>query len=252
MRVAIVTGGSSGIGRSAAVEIARQGAGVILTYRKNPAGAQDAVHEIEASGGSAVAVPLDLADHDAFPEFREAIERELEERWGTRTIHALVNNGGFGGGVPFDEMDGAALDRYYAVHFKGPYLLTRELSPIIEDGGVIVSTSSSSVRPGDTTPGYSAYAGMKAALVVATRYLALELSPRGIRVNSIAPGPTRTRLGDDAFERFPELIDGLAARTALGRIGEPEDIGRVIAFLVSDDAGWITGQDLLVTGGWAL
>lgn len=252
MGVTIVTGASSGIGRSAAVEVARRGAGVILTYRRNPEGARETVRDIEAMGGSAVALPLDLADHDTFPGFRAEIERELEERWGTRTIHALVNNGGFGGGVPFPDMDAAALDGYYAVHFKGPYLLTRELAPIIEDGGVIVSTSSSSVRPGDTTPGYSAYAGMKAALVVATRYLALELSPRGIRVNSIAPGPTRTRLGDDGFERFPELVDELAARTALGRIGEPEDIGRVIAFLVSDDARWITGQDLLVAGGWAL
>lgn len=144
------------------------------------------------------------------------------------------------------------LDGYYRVLLRGPYLLTQALLPVLADGGSVVNISSSSVHPGDTQAGYSGYAAMKAGLVVASRYLAQELSPRGIRVNSVAPGPTRTRISDDAFERFPEIIDGIAARTALGRIGEPEDIGRVVAFLVSDDAGWVTGQDLQVAGGYAL
>lgn len=149
-------------------------------------------------------------------------------------------------------MTGDAFDDYYRVLLRGPYFLTQALVPLIRDGGAIVNMSSSSARPGETEAGYSGYAAMKAGLVVATRYLAKELSPRGIRVNSIAPGPTRTRISDDAFEKFPEVIDVIAAKTAFGRVGEPEDIGRVIAFMVSDDAAWITGQDLQVAGGFGL
>jgi NAD(P)-dependent dehydrogenase (short-subunit alcohol dehydrogenase family) len=154
--------------------------------------------------------------------------------------------------MSFEQMTEDAFDAYYRVLLRGPYFLTQALLPLIEDGGAIVNTSSSSVRPGDTEPGYSGYAAMKGGLATATRYLAKELSGRSIRVNSVSPGPTRTRLGDNAFERFPEVIDGLAAKTAFGRIGEPADIGKVIAFLVSDDSGWITGEDILATGGYAL
>jgi NAD(P)-dependent dehydrogenase (short-subunit alcohol dehydrogenase family) len=163
-----------------------------------------------------------------------------------------VNNAGFGGGRSFEEMTEEAFDQYYRVLLRGPYFLTQSLLPLISNGGSIVNVSSSSARPGDTAEGYSGYAGMKAGLITATRFLAKELAGRGIRVNSIAPGPTRTRLGGDAFEKYPEIIGELAARTALGRIGEPQDIGKVIAFLVSDDAGWITGEDILVSGGYAL
>lgn len=131
---------------------------------------------------------------------------------------------------------------------KGPYFLTQALLPLLPDGASIVNTSSSSVYPGDAQPGYSPYAAMKSGLITATRYLAKELGPRRIRVNSVAPGPTGTRLGDDGFERFPEIIDGIAADTTLGRLGEPEDIAKVIVFLVSDESGWITGQDSRLTG----
>ena len=251
-RIAVVTGGSAGIGRSAAIEIARRGAGVVLTYHSHPEGADETVATIRQEGGQAVALRLDVGRTETFPAFRAELSRVLDETWGARSIGALVNNAGFGGGMAFEEMTEDAFDRYYRVLLKGPFFLTRTLLPLIEDGGAILSTSSSSARPGDTEPGYSAYAAMKGGLIVATRFLAKELSGRGIRVNSIAPGPTRTRLGDDAFERFPELIDGIAARTALGRVGEPDDIGKVVAFLLSDDAAWITGQVIQVAGGWAL
>lgn len=246
-----MTGASAGIGRSAAVEIAARGFAVVLTYRSHPEGAADAVATIEERGGRAVALPLDVGRSETFPEFRAQLTAALAG-WGADSIHALVNNAGFGGGAAFAEMTEEHFDRYYRVLLRGPYFLTQTLLPLIHDGGAIVSTGSLSARPGDTEPGYSAYAAMKAGLVAASRYLAKELSPRGIRVTSIAPGPTRTRLGDDAFERYPEIIDRLAARTALGRIGEPEDIGRVIAFLVSDDGAWITGEDIQVSGGYAL
>lgn len=252
MSVVIVTGGSAGIGQSAAIEIARRGSGVVVTYHSHPEGAEETVAAITTAGGTAAALPLDLADVAGFPAFRDAVARLLTETWGIDTIAGLVNNGGFGGGAAFDVISEAEVDRYYAVHFKGPYLLTQTLLPLLADGGAIVSTSSSSVRPGDTTPGYSAYAGMKSGLITATRFLAAELAPRGIRVNTVAPGPTRTRLGGDAFDTYPEVIPPLVAKTALGRLGEPEDIAPVIAFLLSDDARWITGQDVLVSGGYAL
>lgn len=252
LTVSVVTGASAGIGRSAAAEIAARGGGVVLTYNSRPEGAEETVALIRAEGGSAVALPLDLGRSETFPGFSRELGRVLREEWGTDTIHTLVNNAGFGGGRAFEEMTEDAFDAYYRVLLRGPYFLTQALLPLLQDGGAIVNTSSSSVRPGDTEVGYSGYAAMKGGLVVATRYLAKELAPRGIRVNSIAPGPTRTRLGDDAFARYPELIDPLAARTALGRIGEPADIGKVIAFLASDDAAWITGQDIQVSGGWAL
>lgn len=251
-RVAVVTGGSAGIGQAASIELARRGFGIVLTYRSHPEGAEETVERVRQAGAEAVALPFDVGVSESIPELARIVGEQLETVWGTSTIAAVVNNAGFGGGVAFDDITGDQLDRYYDVLFKGPYLLTQALLPFLAEGSSVINISSSSVRGGDTEPGYSAYAGMKSALVAATRYLAKELGPRGIRVNSVAPGPTRTRLGDDGFERFPEIIPAMAARTALGRLGEPDDIGTVIAFLASDDAGWITGQDIQATGGYVL
>lgn len=250
--VIVVTGASAGIGRSAAVEIAKRGHGVIATYHSHPEGAEETVALIREGGGIAFALPLDLGGGAGFAEFRDRAVALLESAWGVRSIRGLVNNAGFGGGRGFGEMTEEAFDQYYRVLLRGPYFLTQSLLPILSDGAAIVNVSSSAARPGDTQEGYSGYAAMKAGLVTASRYLAKELAPRSIRVNSIAPGPTRTRLGNDAFEKYPEVIAPLAAKTALGRIGEPEDIGKVIAFLVSDSSGWITGEDIQVSGGYAL
>ncbi len=250
--VVVVTGASSGIGQGTALEIAARGMGVVVTYNSRPEGAEETVDLIRSSGGTAVALPLDIGRSETFAGFRDALIQSLETTWQTNHLHALVNNAGFGGGYPFEEMTEEAFDDYYRVLLRGPYFLTQTLLPLIHTGGVIINNSSSSARPGDTEPGYSGYAAMKGALTVATRFLAKELAPRSICVNSVSPGPTRTRLGGDAFDAYPEIIDALAAKTALGRIGEPRDIGRVIAFLVSEDAGWITGEDIQVSGGYAL
>lgn len=250
--VAVVTGASAGIGRSAALEIARRGIGVVATYRTRPEGAEETVALIDRLGGQARALRLDVGDTSSFPAFRSSLVEVLQDQWGVDRIRALVNNAGFGGGVPFAEMTEDAFDAYYRVLLRGPYLLAQTLLPLIVDGGSIVGVSSSSARPGDTEPGYSGYAAMKAGLITASRFMARELGERGIRVNTIAPGPTRTRMGDDAFERFPEIIAPLAAKTVLGRIGEPDDIGAVIAFLVADESRWITGEDIQVSGGYAL
>ncbi|MFC0506598.1 SDR family NAD(P)-dependent oxidoreductase [Micromonospora costi] len=249
MRVAIVTGASSGIGQSAAIQIAGRGVGVILTYGRNPAGAHDTVASIEKEGGTAVALPLDVGRSESFPAFRDAVGAALRETWQRDTFDILVNNAGFGQMALFEDTTEELFDRFMRVLLKGPFFLTQTLLPLLTNGGAIVNVTSNAALHSGLEPGYSAYASMKGGLTVLTRYLAKELSPRGVRVNSIAPGATRTRLADDAFERFPEVIPALAAKTALGRVGEPDDIGMVIASLVSEEGQWITAQDIEVSGG---
>lgn len=253
MGIAVVTGASSGIGRSAAERIARTGTAVVLTYRTNPDGADQAVAAIEQDGGSAVALPLDLSDSDSFDGFDEAVARVMADTWPDRSLSCLVNNAGFGGGAPFADATQELLDGFYRTLVKGPYFLTQRLVPRMADGGSVVFTGSTSALPGlPAEVGYSSYATMKGAVVVMTRYLAKELAPRRIRVNSVAPGTTRTRIGDDVFARMPELVAPIAARTAFGRIGEPDDVGSVIAFLTSEESSWITGQTIEVSGGYDL
>ncbi|MGO1057277.1 SDR family NAD(P)-dependent oxidoreductase [Crossiella sp. CA198] len=252
MRIALVTGASSGIGQSAASQLARRGTGVILTYGANKTGAQDTVTAIEATGGTAVALPLDLGEAGSFPAFRAAVTAALREQWGRDSFDVLVNNAGFAESALFAETTEELFDRLHRVLFKGPYFLTQTLLPLLADQGAIVNIGSNSALNSGMEPGYSAYASMKGALTVLSRYLAKELSPRGIRVNTISPGATRTRLGDNAFERFPEVIPMIAARTALGRVGEPDDIGMMIAVLASEEGRWITAQDLEIAGGYNL
>ncbi|GIF42620.1 SDR family NAD(P)-dependent oxidoreductase [Actinoplanes xinjiangensis] len=251
MPIAIVTGAGSGIGRSAAIQIARRGTGVVLTYQGNRSGALDTVAAIEKDGGTAVALPLDLGRSETFPAFRDAVAAALRDVWQRDTFDHLVNNAGASRVALFEETTEDTFDDLMRVLLKGPYFLTQTLLPLLADGGAIVNVTSGAAST-VTEPGYSVYGAMKGGLVVLTRYLAKELSGRGIRVNSLAPGPTRTRLGDNAFERHPEVIPELAARTALGRLGEPDDVGAVIAALLGTDLAWITAQDIDVSGGYGL
>ncbi|TCB90741.1 SDR family oxidoreductase [Micromonospora zingiberis] len=252
MKVAIVSGASSGIGQSTAIQLARRGTGVILTYHGNQQGAVDTVAIIEKEGGTAVALPLDVGDTVAFAPFREAVAATLGDRWQRDTFDFLVNNAGFGHLAMFEDTTEDSFDTLVRVLLKGPYFLTQTLLPLLADGGAIVNTTSNSATRSGLEPGYSAYGSLKGALVVLTRYLAKELSPRGIRVNSVSPGATRTRIADNAFERFPEVIPGIAAKTALGRLGEPDDIGMVIAALLAEECRWITAEDIEVSGGYNL
>jgi NAD(P)-dependent dehydrogenase (short-subunit alcohol dehydrogenase family) len=252
MKVAIVAGASSGIGQSVAIQIAKRGVGVILTYNGNQAGALDTVAAIEKEGGQAVALPLDVGRSETFPAFREGVVAALRDTWQRETFDHLVNNAGFGRMAMFEDTSEELFDEFMRVLLKGPYFLTQTLLPLLADGGAIVNTTSSSASSAGTEEGYSAYATMKGGLTVLTRYMAKEFSKRGIRVNSIAPGTTRTRIGDDAFARYPELIPAIAANTALGRLGEPDDVGMVIATLVSEESRWITAQNIEVSGGYGL
>lgn len=252
MTIAVVIGGSAGIGQSAAIRLAEQGSGVVVTYRTHPEGADQTVAEIEKRGGTAVALPLDVGRSETFTGFAESVRHVLASTWEATGFTYLLNNAGIGRMATIEDTTEELYDELQDVLLKGPFFLTQSLLPMIEDGGAIVNTTSSSTAATGLEPGYSVYGAMKGGLVVMTRYLAKELSGRGIRVNSVSPGTTRTRLGGDAFEKYPELIPPLAARTALGRIGEPDDIGKVIAFLLSDSAAWITGQDIEASGGYNL
>ena len=207
---------------------------------------------LDRAGGTAVALPLDVGRTETFPAFRESVVAALGETWQRDDFDFLVNNAGLAEAAPFEDTTESMFDRLAQVLLKGPYFLTQTLLPILADGGAIINTTSGSALPHITEPGYSVYATMKGGLVVLTRYLAKELSPRGIRVNAVAPGATRTRLADNAFERFPEVIPALAAKTALGRVGEPDDIGAVIATLLGDECRWITAQTIDVSGGFNL
>lgn len=249
MKVAVVTGASSGIGQSAALQIARRGAGVILTYSSNEQGAKDTVRRIEQLGGTAVALPLDIGDAATFPAFRDAVADVLRGTFQRDSFDYLVNNAGFAGSAMIEDTREQEFDRLTDGLFKGPFFLTQALLPLLVDGGAIVNLTSNSTLPHVTAPGYSVYASLKGAMVVLSRYMAKEFSLRGIRVNSVAPGATRTRFADDAFAKHPEIIPELAKTVALGRIGEPDDIGMAIAVLVSEEGRWITGQNIEVSGG---
>src|SRR3954468_235811 len=252
-KIAVVIGGSSGIGRHTAIRIAERGAGLIVTYNTNPEGADETVATIEDRAGTAVALQLDVGNSETFDAFAQRVAGEIADRWQRTTFDYLVNNAGFGQMSMFVDTTEELYERFHRVILKGPYFLTQKLLPLLADGGAIVNTTSNSALPSGTEAGYSAYASMKAGLLVLSRYLAKELSERGTRVNSVAPGPTRTRMiPDEAFEQYPEVIASLVERTALGRLGDGDDVGKVIAALLSDECGWITGENIEASGGFNL
>ncbi|MET7280374.1 SDR family oxidoreductase [Kribbella sp. NPDC005582] len=245
MNIVIITGGSRGIGAATALACARRGLGVIVTYNTNPAAAADVVGKIEAEGGTAVALKLDVTDTTTFPAFAETVRHTVQETWGRDTFDYLVNNAGYGLYSPIATVTEEQFDDLFRVHLKGPFFLTQTLLPLIADGGHIVNLASATTRV--ATAGVAPYASFKGGLEVLTRYLALELGNRRIRANSIAPGPIRTDLGGGLTDDFEAH---LAARTALGRVGEPEEVGSVIANLLSDDNRWINAQSIEVSGGF--
>ncbi len=247
MSVIVITGGSRGIGASAARECAKRGLGVILTYNQNPAAADAVVRSIVEAGGQAVALPLDVRDTSSFDEFRDVVEEELERIWKRRTLSGLVNNAGHGVFSPIEAVTELQFDRLFDVHLKGPFFLVQRLLPLLEYGGAIVNLTSATTRV--ATPGVAPYASFKGGLEVLTRYMAKEFGGRGIRVNAVSPGPIRTGLGGGLNEEFETL---LAAQTSLGRVGEPEEVAQVIAALLSRESAWVNAQSIEVSGGYVI
>ncbi len=245
-KIAIVTGGNRGLGRNTVLNLARRGVDSIFTYRTNREEADAVVGLVGEAGRRAVALQLDTSTVGAFDPFVEQARQALAGL-GAERFDYLVNNAGMALYKPFDQTTEAELDALYAVHFKGVFFLTQALLPLINDGGRIVNISSGLAR--FAMPGSSAYASMKGAIEVLTRYLAKELGGRGIAVNTVAPGAIATDFGGGRVRDNAEMSRRVAEMTALGRAGEPDDIGPMIGALLSDDNRWVNGQRIEVSGG---
>ncbi len=250
-RIALITGGSRGLGRNTALALARRGVDVILSYRSRSAEAQALVAEIEALSRRALALPLDTGASAAdFASFAETLRPLLRQHWQREQFDGLVNNAGVGVYASFAQTQEAEFDELMRVHLRGPFFLTQALLPLLADGGRIINISSGLTR--FALPGYAAYAAMKGGVEVLTRYLAKELGPRGIAVNTVAPGAIATDFGGGAVRDNAEIHAFIASQTALGRVGEAEDIGPMIAALLGEDNRWVNAQRIEASGGMFL
>lgn len=249
-KIAVVTGGSRGLGKDMALNLAKSGLDVVVTYVQNRAQAEETVKQIEAMGRRAAALQLDAGKVSSFAAFAAQLQASLKKTWDTDKFDFLVNNAGISGNAPAASTTEAMFDDLMNVHFKGVYFLTQALLPLLRDKGGIVNVSSGLAR--FAIPGYSAYASMKGAIETYTRYLAKELGARGIRANAVAPGAIATDFNRESLEAHPEMRGFIASQTALGRIGEAEDIGGVVAFLCTDAARWVNAQRLEASGGMFL
>ena len=249
-KIALVTGGSRGLGKNMALAIARKGLDVLLTYNSQKEEAEEVVKEIEALGQKAVALQLDVAGAASFEGFFTAVAAALKETFSTDKFDYLINNAGIGVHKSFAETTTDEFDSLVNIQFKGPFFLSQKALPLIADGGGIINISTGLAR--FSTPGYAAYASMKGAMETLTKYQAKELGARGIRVNIVAPGAIETDFGGGAVRDNEQLNNFIASQTALGRVGLPDDIGGVVAFLCTDDARWITAQRIEASGGMFL
>ena len=249
-KIAVVTGGSRGLERNTALHLARRGVDVILTYRSQRTEAEQVVAEIAALGGSAVALQLDVAESGTFDSFVEALKGVLSKHWQRKTFDSLVNNAGIGIHAAFADTTEEQFDELVRIQLKGPFFLTQKLLPLIADNGRIVNLSSGLTR--FSLPGYAAYAAMKGAMEVLTRYQAKELGARGIAVNIVAPGAIETDFGGGTVRDNAQINAFIASQTALGRVGLPDDIGGMVASLLSDDNRWVNGQRIEASGGMFL
>ena len=248
--IAIVTGGSRGLGRNAALKLAERDIGTILTYHSSAGEAQQVVREIEQKGGKATALQLNVGEMKSFGIFVEDVRKQLQLLWQRETFDYLLNNAGIGSNASFAQTSEALFDEMVDIHFKGPFFLTQRLLPLMEDGGRILNVSSGLTR--FCQPGRALYASVKGAIEVLTRYQAKELGARGISVNVIAPGAIATDFSGGVVRDNPQVHQLIASNTALGRVGQPDDIGDAIAALLSDKLAWMNAQRVEVSGGMFL
>lgn len=246
-KIALVTGGSRGLGKEMALRLAGNGIDVILTWKNNEVMALDTVKEIEQLGRRAVALHLNMADANSLDGFVAEIKSQLQRHWSASHFDFLINNAGMGATIPFTQVTEAVFDEFLQVHFKGVFFLTQRSLPLLNDGGSIINISTGTTR--FSVPGYITYASMKGGIETFTKYLAKELGSRGITANIVAPGPVETDFNSAAIRNNPQMKNTLGSLSPLGRVGAAKDIGGVVAFLCSDDARWINGQRIEVSGG---
>jgi NAD(P)-dependent dehydrogenase (short-subunit alcohol dehydrogenase family) len=249
-KIAVITGGSRGLGRDTAESLARTGVDVVITYKSRADEALKVVAAINGRGRKAVALQLDTGAVETFALFAESLKRALHENWGRDRFDFLVNNAGISHHASVEKTTEAELDALYNVHFKGVFFLTQRLLPLIEDGGRIVNVSSGLTRI--IFPGSGAYGSMKAAIETLTKYLALELGPRRIAVNVVAPGAIATDFSGGMIRDNPDINKRVSDMTALGRAGLPDDIGPMIASLLSESNRWVNAQRIEVSGGMSI
>lgn len=248
-KIAIVTGGSRGLGRNTVLNLAKRGIDVIFTYNTNQAEAEIVIGLVREMGRMAIALQLDTSNVSSFDPFVQRVRQALDEL-GSERFHFLVNNAGTSHHQSFEQTTEEELDKLYNVHFKGVFFLTQKLLPLISDGGRIVNISTGLTRI--ISPGSSAYASMKGAIETLTRYQAKELGARGIAVNTVAPGAIATDFSGGMVRDNPDLNKRIAEMTALGRAGEPDDIGPMIASLLSEENRWVNAQRIEVSGGMSI
>ncbi|MEG4055237.1 MULTISPECIES: SDR family oxidoreductase [unclassified Microcoleus] len=246
-KIALVTGASRGLGKNTALTLARKGVDVIVTYHNSDEDAKNVVSAIADIGAQAVALQLDTSNTKTFDGFVEQVKQSLQDKWQTEHFDFLVNNAGIGVHASFADTTEDDFDRLMNIHVKGVFFLTQKLLPLINDGGRIVNISSGLAR--FALPGYAAYASMKGAIEVLTRYMAKELGQRQIAVNVVAPGAIETDFNGGAVRDNPEINNFIASQTALGRVGLPDDIGGAIASLLSEENRWVNAQRIEVSGG---
>ncbi|MBE5320462.1 SDR family oxidoreductase [Pedobacter sp. MR2016-19] len=249
-KIALVTGGSRGLGKNAALKIAAKGIGVIVTYQSKKEEAEDTVNEIKALGVPAAAIQLNVGDSKTFDAFFTEVKNVLKSVFNAEKFDFLINNAGIGIHASFADTTEEQFDSLVNIHYKGAFFLTQKALPLLNDGSGIINVSSGLAR--FATPGYAAYASMKGAMETLTKYQAKELGARGIRSNIIAPGAIETDFGGGMVRDNDQLNAGIAANTALGRVGLPDDIGGVVAFLCTEDAKWINAQRIEASGGMFL
>ncbi|MES2596345.1 MAG: SDR family oxidoreductase [Verrucomicrobiota bacterium] len=248
-KIALVTGSSRGLGRNIALTLAKSGADIIVTYRSGKAEGDEVVKEIQALGRKAVALPIDTAKAGTFDVFATSLKEALSVTWQRESFDFLINNAGIDRKSPFAETTEEDFDDLMNVHLKGVFFLTQKLLPLIADGGRIVNTSTGLAR--FSIPGYAAYASMKGAIEVLTRYLAKELGPRRISANVVAPGIIETDFTREALSH-PGAREFMNSTIALGRVGVPHDIGGVVNFLCSEEGRWVNAQRVEASGGMFL
>lgn len=246
-KIALVTGGSRGLGKEMALALADKKIDVVLTYKTNKDEAEKVVQEIEKKGQSALALPFDISQMKAIDPFIADFKKALQDKWSIDRFDFLINNAGMGGSIMIPQVTEEIFDNFLNVHFKGVYFLTQKLINSINDNGSVINISTGTTR--FTNPGYSVYSSMKAAVEMLTKHVARDFGSRGIRANIVAPGPIETDFNNAMIRNNPQLKERLSSLSPLSRVGLADDVGPVVAFLCTDESRWINGQRIEVSGG---